>query len=882
MGMGLATPQVVKPELEVMDKAYQDLHQRLKLLLLELRTHSPFFGTLASELWLAGPTKSVPTIAVDPKGSVVYNTDFMLGLTPGQQIACLLHESLHVALDFWPRFKGLRLRLANIAHDYAINDIIKTSCSTLSFTKRDGKTVKLGIELPEGVLWDAKYKNQSAEEIYAQKWKEIVANSERLKKEYMEAMSDPDKKAEWERRKAIQKALRESLAAGYEKIDGAHKSAKNKISDASDVVIEQNKQIDDILSDLGDISWQDNPADPRNPAETPDAEIPAQEQGQDQPQDPSDDAQSQAESESDENQKSPHQEAKENLKKGIEKAMHDYMAKEEKRITDEYDNIPTDATREQHLDELKEDLNKVAENYVDKVTKARENGIEDQQNNQPSPGDENDGDQPSQEAGDQGQDKDGSEPGNEPGDAPDDQRAPGGAPTPGENGKPDPNGQPTPAEGGAPGEDGAPSMGEGGNPSDMPGEPGESSGEGFGNGRGQAASSNGQPMPGQGGGGSSSASGESSFDSAGELGGEPSNDGSTGEGMPGQGDPSTGPDEEGPEDSPYDPDKPYNGDPLSERQARQDVEEAMGNSVDEMTKSLTGQDGGMKGIDRNMASGKDDMSERSLEQAFEDAIKEHKNILEGDINIDCDHLPGNPFKAETPEQTAERKRQTLNRAIQEDLQAGGQGQNSLPSWFKSEIEGILHPPLSFTARMRRFMGRYGREIKRTYSKANKRNTFFENHIIRPGQIKNQAKMYVIQDVSGSMMSGKDLDSLRTSMGLIERCAVDQSMEIVVIQCDTGVTSRMNTREAMEQINKRQFTIHGQGGSDLRPAFDLVWKEMQLERAPKGNLVCVFTDGAITVPERPPLGMPQEVLWITLQHQNPPTDKWGKHVVMDNV
>lgn len=861
MGMGLATPEVVKPELQVMTDTDQELHQRLKLLLLELRTHSPFFGTLASELWLAGPTKSVPTIAVDPKGSVVYNPDFMRGLTPGQQIACLLHESLHVALDFWPRFKGLRLRLANVAHDYAINDIIKTSCSTLSFTKRDGKVVKLGIELPEGVLWDAKYKNHSAEEIYAQKWKEIIENSERLKKEYMEAMSDPAKKAEWDRKQAIQKQLRESLTAGYEKLNSASKSAKNKITTASDQVIEEQKLVDDILSDLGDISWTDNPVKPQDPSEAPAEDSPAQAQESDQS------TEAQTEAEADQGQKSPHEEAKENLKKGIDKAMNDYMAKEEKRISDEYDNIPTDATREQHLEELKEDLNEVAENYVDSVTKPRENGIEDPQKNEPSAGDENDGDQPSQEAGDQGQEQDGGEPGNEPGD----QRAPGGAPTPGENGKPDPNGQPTPAAGGVPGAGGEPSFGEGGTPSGMPGE-----------GRGQGSEGRGQQMPGQGGGGSSGASSEPSFDAEGEPGGDSLNNAGPGESMPGQGDPSGASGENGPEESPYDPNMPYNGDPLSEREARQDVEEAMGGALDEVTKSLTGQDGGMKGIDRNMASGKDQMSEKSLEDAYDQAIKEFKNILEGDINIDCDHLPGNPFKAETPEQTAERKRQTLNRAIQEDLQAGGQGQSSLPAWFKSEIEGILHPPLSFTARMRRFMGRYGREIKRTYSKANKRNTFFENHIIRPGLIKNQAKMFIIQDVSGSMMGGKDLDSLRRSMGLIERCAVDQNMEIVVVQCDTGVTSRMNTREAMAQINKNQFTIHGQGGSDLRPAFDLVWKEMQLERAPKGNLVCVFTDGAITVPEKPPLGMPQEVLWITLQHQSPPTDKWGKHVVMDNV
>lgn len=356
-------------------------------------------------------------------------------------------------------------------------------------------------------------------------------------------------------------------------------------------------------------------------------------------------------------------------------------------------------------------------------------------------------------------------------------------------------------------------------------------------------------------------------------GGSPS---SSGAGEPGQGEPGQG-------ETPYDPDMPYDGKPLTEQQARRDVEEALEDINEQMTNSLTGQGGGMNGIDRRMASGKDMIDDQSMDQAYDDVLKElGQNDLDGDININCDEIPGNPFAHETKEQTAERKRQTLNRAIQEDLNAGGKAMGSLPGWFTSQIEGILHPPLSFTSRMRRFMGRYGRETKRSYSKANKRNTFFENHMIRPGLISNTATMYVIQDVSGSMMQGKDLNSLRRSMGLIERMALDQKMEIVVIQCDVGVTSRLNTRQAMEQINKRQFTITGQGGSDLRPAFDMVWKEMAMERAPKGNLICVFTDGAIDVPEKAPMGMPQEVLWITCPHQTPPTEKWGKHVIMDDV
>ncbi|WP_338924383.1 VWA-like domain-containing protein (plasmid) [Pseudomonas silesiensis] len=846
MGMGLATPKVIKPELEELD---QELHQRIKILLLELRTHSPFFGVLASELWLAGPSKSVPTIGVDRRGCIVYNPDFMRKLTPGEIIGCLLHEALHISLDFWDRFKGLRLRLANVAHDFAINDIIKTSLSTLSFTKKDGKVVNLNIRLPANTLWDAKYKNHSAEDIYMLQWKGISERAEALKKQYMEQLTDPIKKAAWEREKAINKEVRESLTEAWKAVDKSQRGAGKKTKDASEAVAQENKEFDAVLADLDGISWKDNPLDPQDePEPVAPPPPPPEPEAKDAP-------------------KNPHQQAKENLQKGLEQAVHDFLKKEKQRISDEYDKIPTDATREKHLEELQEDLDKIAEDYVDKVTKARENDLEEPGQDEPDAGEKPGDDE-------QGPQQDGNEPGdqpegNEPGDG---AEGPDGDPRPGDGEAEGPNGKPTPGENGQPTDD-------------MPGD---------GQGQDTDEIGEGQPKPGQGEGNNGEPSSDG-FD--GEPSSDQSPDGEPGDNQPGQGqggsqsgggemgagEPSDG--EPGGESgqSGYDPDMPYDGNPLSEKVARQDVEEALDQLNQGMTNSLTGQDGGMEGMDKRMASGKDMIEEQSLDQAYDDALKElGQNDMEGDINIDCDHLPGNPFAQETPEETAERKRQTLNRAIQEDLQAGGRGMGSLPGWYKTEIEGILHPPLSFTARMRRFIGKYGRETKRTYAKANKRNTFFENHMIRPGVKSNTAIMYVIQDVSGSMMQGKDLNSLRRSMGLIERVATDQKMEIVVIQCDVGVTQRLNTRQAMEQIAKRQFTITGQGGSDLRPAFELVWKEMMMERAPKGNLICVFTDGAITVPEKAPLGVPQEVLWITCPHQNAPTDKWGKHVIMDDV
>jgi predicted metal-dependent peptidase len=859
MGMGLATPKVIKPVMEEMD---QELHQRIKLLLLELRTHSPFFGVLASELWLAGPSKSVPTIGVDGRGCIVYNPDFMGKLDPGEIIGCLLHEALHVGLDFWDRFKGLRLRMANIAHDFVINDIIKTSLSTLSFTKKDGKVVHFKIKLPANTLWDAKYKNHSAEEIYAIHMKAVSEKAAALKQQYMEAMSDPVKKAAWDRDRAINKEARESLTKAWEKVSEANKDATNKKKTASDAVIQEGKELDDVLSDLAGINWKDNPVAPQDPEEEPVAPPPPPEPEPTPANAP----------------KNPHEEAKENLKKGLEKAIQDFMQKETQRISDEYDKIPTEATREKHLEELEQDLADIAEDYVDKVTKAPENGVEEPGKDEPGESSPDGDDAPGDQQPSPGNEGDGpQEDGNEPGDG-----EPGKPGKPGE-GKEGPDGQEVPGENGAPGQDGEPSLNNDGQPTD--GQPGDQPGQKTDDMGG------GEPMPGQEGGqpGEPSMDGEPSSDQSHDgmpgQGGTPGagqpGQGQPGEGEPGQGEPGAG--SQGQGETPYDPNMPYDGQPISEKQARRDVEEALNDLNEELTNSLTGQDGGMNGVDRRMASGKDMIDDQSMDQAYEDAIKElGQNDLEGDININCDHLPGNPFAQETPAETAERKRQTLNRAIQEDLQAGGQGMGSLPNWLKTQIDGILHPPLSFTARMRRFLGKYGREIKRSYSKANKRNTFFENHMIRPGLIKNTATMYVIQDVSGSMMTGKDLNSLRRSMGLIERMAVDQSMEIVVIQCDTGVTSRLNTKQAMEQINKRQFVITGQGGSDLRPAFDMVWKEMMMERAPRGNLICVFTDGAITVPEKAPLGVPQEVLWITCPHQTPPTDKWGKHVVMDDV
>lgn len=86
-----------------------------------------------------------------------YGREFMSKLSDAQLRGLILHENLHVALKhigrFTKEFKDEPM-LINVATDYAVNDVIK-SMNDKSF-----------CELPEGGLYDEKFHNWSAREIY--------------------------------------------------------------------------------------------------------------------------------------------------------------------------------------------------------------------------------------------------------------------------------------------------------------------------------------------------------------------------------------------------------------------------------------------------------------------------------------------------------------------------------------------------------------------------------------------------------------------------------------------------------------------------------------------------------------------------------------------
>ena len=98
----------------------------------------------------------IPTAYTDGRNKK-YGREFMSKLSDSQLRGLILHENLHVALKhvgrFTKEFKDNPM-LINVATDYAVNDVIM-SMNDKGF-----------CELPEGGLYDEKFHNWSAREIY--------------------------------------------------------------------------------------------------------------------------------------------------------------------------------------------------------------------------------------------------------------------------------------------------------------------------------------------------------------------------------------------------------------------------------------------------------------------------------------------------------------------------------------------------------------------------------------------------------------------------------------------------------------------------------------------------------------------------------------------
>jgi predicted metal-dependent peptidase len=121
---------------------------RLKQGRTKLLLDHPFFGVLILRLKDV-ETTAIPTMATDGV-HLFFNPEFVGELTAPELLGCLAHEVLHPALQHHTRRGTRSPKRWNSAADYVINPIVMDA----------------GLTLPEGALYDHRFRNLSAERVY--------------------------------------------------------------------------------------------------------------------------------------------------------------------------------------------------------------------------------------------------------------------------------------------------------------------------------------------------------------------------------------------------------------------------------------------------------------------------------------------------------------------------------------------------------------------------------------------------------------------------------------------------------------------------------------------------------------------------------------------
>lgn len=135
--------------------------------------------------------------------------------------------------------------------------------------------------------------------------------------------------------------------------------------------------------------------------------------------------------------------------------------------------------------------------------------------------------------------------------------------------------------------------------------------------------------------------------------------------------------------------------------------------------------------------------------------------------------------------------------------------------------------------------------ERTYARPSRRNGDRAD-VIRPGRRRQGLRLHVVLDTSGSMWG-----EFPVVLGALAVFCESAGVESVrVLQCDVGV----HVDEVLAPAGLARFRVEGGGGSDMRPAMDLLADDPTVEP------VVVLTDGMIEVPETPP---PYAVLWAVV-------------------
>ena len=133
-----------------------DIVEKLTTARVGLLLKAPFFGNMATRMRLIDASDWCPTAATNGR-DFYYNIDFVKKLSVKKLEFLFAHEILHCVFDHFGRVGSRDRNLANIAQDFAVNQILVDE--------------RIGEKISEvKICYDSKYRGMAWEEIYDELW----------------------------------------------------------------------------------------------------------------------------------------------------------------------------------------------------------------------------------------------------------------------------------------------------------------------------------------------------------------------------------------------------------------------------------------------------------------------------------------------------------------------------------------------------------------------------------------------------------------------------------------------------------------------------------------------------------------------------------------
>ncbi len=239
----------------------------------------------------------------------------------------------------------------------------------------------------------------------------------------------------------------------------------------------------------------------------------------------------------------------------------------------------------------------------------------------------------------------------------------------------------------------------------------------------------------------------------------------------------------------------------------------------------------------------------------------------------CGSCSGRPIQGEPqadPEGRSEAESRQTRITIAKAIRQAGRG--TVPADLARWAEEALAPPKvrweEKLARACRASAAYrpGSGMS-TYSRVSRRQAgvgFGAGKPVIPAVRATHPRVTFLVDTSGSMGARDLAAAMAEAQGVFRACGA----VMTVIVCDADVHGARTVRSIPEACKM----LRGGGGSDFRPAFDLI-----AGSKPRTGVVVAATDGDITVPAEEPPGT--KVIWLLVNGNHPPA-AWGTAIVVE--